>query len=104
MNKTVIGLLLWCVNSVLIGLRCVFDVLNARSGPDTGGANGAIWPGRHAPERGRHSQGAPVRAPHWEVYLRSSTLPMGVPDSAPLWASLCITNAACGSVLFQRLR
>ena len=30
MNKTVIGLLLCCVNSVLIGLRCVFDVLNAR--------------------------------------------------------------------------
>ena len=53
------------------------------SGPDTGGANGAIWPGRHAPERGRHSQGAPVRAPLWEAYLRSSTLPMGAPDSAP---------------------
>ena len=52
-------------------------------GPDTGGANGAIWPGRYAPERGRHSQGAPVRAPLWEAYLRSSTLPMGSPDSAP---------------------
>ena len=63
--------------------KIALKIRTTHSGPDTGGANGAIWPGRHAPERGRHSQGAPVRESLWEAYLRSSTLPMGAPDSAP---------------------